>query len=283
MAEFFVLDREPVRQGLPLVIALGGIIDAGQAASVFGTHLTTTMEAERIGGFNSDALFDYRQHRGAARLMQGRYVMATLPGISLFEVTDAAGSPMLLLSGPEPDFGWLQLTSKIAELVERFDVPLVVYVGAVPWAAPHTRPVGIIGHGTNRMVLARYPGPTDDLTVPVTITALVEMSVAGAGRDVLGFVAKVPQYVANERFEPAVGALAAAVGPAIGLQIPPVSEGTSEVLARLDRQAATFPPLRDLIAAFEHAYDEHDESGAMGQLPSGDELAAQIEEYLAEQ
>ncbi|WP_278256054.1 PAC2 family protein [Nocardioides convexus] len=62
---------------------------------------------------------------------------------------DHGGAPYLLLHGPEPDIRWEAFCRAVREVVERFRVRLVVSMGSVPMAVPHTRPIAITHHANN--------------------------------------------------------------------------------------------------------------------------------------
>ena len=50
------------------------------------------------------------------------------------------GNDLLLLVGAEPDHQWQTFVGDVTDLFVRFDVRLVVGLGAYPAAVPHTRP-----------------------------------------------------------------------------------------------------------------------------------------------
>ena len=78
---------------------------------------------------------------------------------------DRRGTPYLLLHGPEPDTHWEAFAAAVRAVVRHFGVRLVVSMGSVPMAVPHTRPVMATNHATRpELLLARehLAGPDPD-------------------------------------------------------------------------------------------------------------------------
>lgn len=272
---------EPSRDGLPLVVAINGIVDAGRCATAVGTGLLVAGNARTLLEFETDALYDYRQHRGGARIVNGRVVGVALPALALFECTDEESEPFLLLTGNEPDMAWNGLVSAVAEFCDRFSVSRIAIVGGLPWASPHTRPIRFVATGTNPLLNAGHPQPRPDLTAPLTIGALLEMA-ASERRPVFSVFAQVPQYAANEQFDPAVVELLRLLGRQTGRRFSEDGLNPESVVARLDRHTRAYPPLRGLVATLEMHYDQLGRTGP-DSLPDAEALAAQVQAYLAEQ
>jgi hypothetical protein len=104
-----------------------------------------------------------------------------------------------------------------------------------------------------------------------------------AGRATLGSWARVPHYVAGE-YPAAAVALLQRLGEHLGISI---DTGDLEGQAashreRLDEAAAGSPEVQAHITALEGAYDADvaDESGLSGPLPTGDQIAAELERFL---
>src|SRR5699024_3424415 len=50
-------------EGIPMLIALQGYADAGQAIAVSGNHLLEALDSSVVASFNLDDLLDYRARR----------------------------------------------------------------------------------------------------------------------------------------------------------------------------------------------------------------------------
>src|SRR3954468_16523207 len=110
---------------------------------------------------------------------------------------DRLGSPYLLMSGPEPDIRWEGFAKAVRAVVEHFSVRLVVSLGSVPMAVPHTRPVQLTNHATAKRLLVQENVWRGEIRVPASAQSLLELRLGEWGFDSMGFVAHIPHYVAQ--------------------------------------------------------------------------------------
>ncbi|MFF2143777.1 PAC2 family protein [Kitasatospora sp. NPDC058190] len=278
--------------GLVLLHHFEGFMDAGEAGGQVVAHLLETGSPQVVARFDHDRLVDYRARRPAMVFDREQWTSYDPPEILLQLVRDAAGAPFLLLSGPEPDVEWERFTRAVRELVERFEVRLVLDFHGIPMGVPHTRPVGLTPHGNRLDLAAGYPQWFEQAQVPGSAQALLEYRLAEAGHDVLGFAVHVPHYVARSAYPAAAVLILEAVQSATGLVLPGklLRERVGEVYADIEEQLSQGDgELRSAIRGMEGQYDAV--AGAEGResllaepvdLPSADELGRRFEEFLAE-
>ncbi len=278
--------------GLVLLHHFEGFMDAGEAGAQVVAHLLETGEPQVVARFDHDRLVDYRARRPAMVFDREQWSSYEPPEILLQLVHDAAGSPFLLLTGPEPDVEWERFAAAVRELVERFDVRLTLDFHGIPMGVPHTRPVGLTPHGNRMDLAAGYPQWFEQAQVPGSAQALLEFRLAEAGHDVLGFAAHVPHYVARSAYPAAAVLIMEAVQSATGLVLPGtlLRERVDEVYADIEEQLAHGDgELRSAIRGMEGQYDAV--AGSQGResllaepvdLPSADELGRRFEQFLAE-
>ncbi|MEU1508548.1 PAC2 family protein [Kitasatospora sp. NPDC005748] len=278
--------------GLVLLHHFEGFMDAGEAGGQVVAHLLEEGEPQVVARFDHDRLVDYRARRPAMLFDREHWASYAPPEILLQLVHDAAGSPFLLLTGPEPDVEWERFGAAVRRLVERFEVRLTLDFHGIPMGVPHTRPVGLTPHGTRLDLAAGYPQWFEQAQVPGSAQALLEYRLAEAGHDVLGFAVHVPHYVARSAYPAAAVLILEAVQSATGLVLPGtrLRERVGEVYADIEEQLAHGDgELRSAIRGMEGQYDAV--AGAEGResllaepvdLPSADELGRRFEQFLAE-
>jgi proteasome assembly chaperone (PAC2) family protein len=132
--------NEPV-----LVICLEGWIDAGLGANLAIGALLSTITTEVLATFDTEYFIDQRARRPIVRISDGVTAELTWPEIQLRYGHDGDGADIIFLVGPEPDFHWSDFVDVVTDAAGRFDVRMVVGLGAFPAPTPHTRPVRIIG------------------------------------------------------------------------------------------------------------------------------------------
>src|SRR5690625_4035380 len=110
------------RDGLTLVHALPGMVDAGSACRIASTYLRDELRHLRLVTFDADELLDYRGSRPQAVFDGTSYTSVDIPDLTLWLMYDEADRPFLFLDGPEPDLQWRRLAEALTALVEFFDV-----------------------------------------------------------------------------------------------------------------------------------------------------------------
>jgi predicted ATP-grasp superfamily ATP-dependent carboligase len=290
--ELYELDlATPDVGGAVMLVYLDGFMDAGAAGRLLTEHLLETFEHETVARFDTDRLLDYRSRRPLMVFDKDHWESYEAPRLETHLLTDSAGTPFLLLNGPEPDHEWELFTAAVASLADRLGVGTAVTYFGVPMGIPHTRPLGVLGHATRPgLVTSRMQLPSK-LQVPASATSLLELRLGEAGRDAIGFAVQVPHYLAQAAYPTAALTLLDAVGEVTGLELPAeaLREAAERTNTLIDRQVAESTEIADLVHGLEEQYDaameqEGDDLLSEGeQLPTADELAAQFEQFLAEQ
>ncbi|MCU1692483.1 MAG: proteasome protein [Frankiales bacterium] len=281
-----------------LVQALDGFVDAGNATSLARTALLDRLPSQVVAVFDHDQLHDYRARRPPMLFVEDHWETYEAPQLALHRVEDETGVPFLLLAGPEPDAQWERFTAAVQQLVEHFDVRLTVGLNAIPMALPHTRPVGVIAHSRDKELVAGYEPWIGTVQVPASAGHLIEHRLADVGHSTAGFAVHVPQYVSQADFPAASVVLLREVGKMTGLTLPLADLEAAAVRTRdaIDAQVAGSEEVAAVVAALEAQYDAFvagrgkksllDADGSLldseGELPSADELGAELERFLAE-
>ena len=108
-----------------LVVGMEGWIDAGLGASTAMATLLASVTTEPVATFDVDTLLDHRARRPIVRIVDGVNTGLRWPEIELRGGHDADGHDLLLLVGPEPDHQWRAFTAAVGELAMSFGVSLV--------------------------------------------------------------------------------------------------------------------------------------------------------------
>jgi predicted ATP-grasp superfamily ATP-dependent carboligase len=268
-----------------LVIALEGWVDAGLGAATAIASMLAAGTSELVATFDGDHFLDQRARRPVVHLVDGVNTEITWPQTQLRSAHDEAGNDVLYLVGPEPDFHWRGVVDAMVELSLRFGTRLAVGLGAFPAPAPHTRPVRLVATAPPSCaeLIERVGRSRGELEVPAGVSSALEVGFADAGIDMVTIWARVPHYVAAMAFPEASAALVDGLASLAGLsldssdlhraadasrrQVDQVISGNSEHVA--------------MVRKLEESVDAS-EGNPLGidTLPSGDELAAELEQFL---
>lgn len=275
-----------------LIQALSGFVDAGAAVRLVREHLLGTGEPTLIARFDLDQMFDYRSRRPTMQFVEDHWESFEEQSLAMHLLTDDAATPYLLLAGPEPDLQWDRFTEAVITLVERFQIRLTVGMTAIPMAVPHTRPTGITAHATRKDLVADYQPWLQRVQVPASAGNLLEFRLGQRGHDAVGFAAHVPHYLAQNSYPAAAETLLTSVSRATGLALTtaPLQEAAEALRATVDDQVAASDEVASHVRGLEEQYDALIQSrqsqrllSGESELPTADELGAELERFLAEQ
>ncbi|WP_312868459.1 proteasome assembly chaperone family protein [Amycolatopsis pithecellobii] len=292
--ELYEVDSElPELSGAVLLHQLDGFVDAGMAAKTVTEHLESRLEHTVVARFDVDRLVDYRARRPMMTFDVDHWSDYEAPELVVRLFHDEAGTPFLLLTGPEPDREWERYAAAVRSLVERWQLRMVVSAYGIPMGAPHTRPLGVTAHASRAELIGDYQSVFNRVQVPGSAVSLTELRLAEAGHDAVGFAAHVPHYLAQSRYPAAGVTLLGSISRMTGLSIP--DEALVESARRTDseiaRQVAESDEVAEVVAALERQYDafvdakdkENLLAGDVTQMPTAEELGAEFERFLAEQ
>jgi hypothetical protein len=290
-----VAELEGIGDGPVMVTALDGFLDAGSASALAVGHLLESSAGRVVASFEVDEFYDYRARRPPMSFVRDHYSDYEAPRLVVRLMHDDRRAPYLLLTGPEPDVRWEAFAEGVRAVIESFDVRLTVSMGSVPMAVPHTRPVQVTNHATAKRLLVADNVWRGEIRIPSSAQSLLELRLGEWGHDATGFVAHIPHYVAQFGYPEAAAAMLRQVGVVTGLQwdTAALDAAADARQAEIGEQVAESEEVRAVVAGLEQQYDAFhsggpnllgDEDGSMpdaSELPTGEELGAQFEQFLA--
>ena len=262
-----------------LVVTLGSFVDAGHSQKLVDHHLLNSLRSHALGHFDIDQLLDYADHRPSIVFDRDHLTRYAPPAIALHQVTDAAGTDFLLLSGPEPSLQWERMAAAIAHLVDQFGVQLTVLAQAIPAPAPHTRPVAVTPYASNPALLEGHEPMLGAFQMSSTFTSMLTVRLSEQGHDVIGLVAHVPHYVADLDYPPSAVALLGELGRTASLELPTTAldVAAATTLVNVSQQVEASPEVAEVVHQLEEQYDAFMEgrrriTAEAEDIPSADEI-----------
>jgi predicted ATP-grasp superfamily ATP-dependent carboligase len=290
-----IVDDVPELDGLTelaMVLVLDGFLDAGSSAAIAARHLVGQASGGRVvATFEVDEFHDYRARRPAMSFVRDHYEQYDAPRLVVRMLTDDAGSPYLLMHGPEPDNKWEAFAATVRHVVEQLGVSRVIGLGAVPMAVPHTRPIAVTHHANNPALLSTDSPWRGELRIPSSAQALLELRLGESGHDAMGFVAHIPHYLAQLDFPEAALSLLEHVERAAGIAVDLTDLRTAA--RERDEEIATYlgsnTDVLEVVQALEQQYDAFARAESEGSsllaadepIPTGEEIGRQFEQFLA--
>jgi hypothetical protein len=277
-----VLDR-PV-----LVVALEGWVDAGLGADGAISALLSAGPTELVATFDGESLIDQRARRPVVHIARGVNEGLTWPVIQMRLGQDLAGADVCFLVGPEPDFRWPTFVNSVVGLCRDLKIRMVVGLGAFPAPAPHTRPVRLAATAPPESAdLVTQVGIVQgEIDVPSGVWGALELALGQADIAVVGLWARVPHYVSGMAFPSASAALLDGLASVAGLSVDASALHTAAdaSLRQVDDLISKSSEHTAMVRQLEHSVDTAEGNPLdVGQLPTGDELAAELERYLRDE
>jgi proteasome assembly chaperone (PAC2) family protein len=291
--DYVAFDREPPRTLTTLVMAFGGWIDAGRAATGAVRHLISELHAERVASIDPEEFFVLTQERPEVRLRPDGEREIHWPRSEFFAgPSQSDGTGVLLFCGPEPHQRWRTYTTAFLDVAARCGVRRIVSLGALLASAPHTRPVRVSARCSEpdvRSVLEAwgiYRVPTYE--GPTGISSVVLDAAARRGIEHVGFMGQAPHYLQDVENPVAVQALVSYVARLLHVSADTsgFTEAINEFRTQIDRAVARDRATREHVKRLEQQYDA--ESAEERQpLPDGeldsDKLMRDVEDFLRKQ
>lgn len=280
-------------RGPVLVHGLEGFSDAGQAIEGVTDHLRDSQDAQLIVEFDVDQLIDYRSRRPHLKYSFDHFAGYDEPAIQIHAVKDTKGTSYLLLSGLEPDLRWDGFTESVVDLAGAFGVRMSIGLGSIPLGVPHTRPTNASAHASDVDLIRGFTAWPGEFSVPGNVGSLLELRMSEHGIPSAGFTVHVPQYLSQTAYPAAVLNLVDSISKVGELDLPTgeLEKAAEDFTAQVNAQISHNPEILTAVEQMEKQYDEFMEA-RMGSdslnpggkpLPSGDEIGAEFERFLAQQ
>jgi proteasome assembly chaperone (PAC2) family protein len=271
-------DLAPLRNPVMLV-ALRGLFDIGAVATSALDWMLKERDATVVADIDPDPFFDFTEERPEQFIDEDGDPQVRWPENEFMIIRYPEGArDMIVLNGVEPHVSWGTFSQCIVNVAQGLGCNLVVSLGAAAEQTPHTRVPLVVGSTTNtdlaqRLGLSRpqYQGPTG--VAGVMLDALEKASIPSVSLRV-----GVPHYLMQAQHPKSAAALLQHLQHVLG--IPTDHANLVEEMSRWqelhdaavegDREASAY------VRMLEQRYDMQMERN----IPSGDDLAAELEEFL---
>jgi proteasome assembly chaperone (PAC2) family protein len=271
-------DLAPLRNPVMLV-ALRGLFDIGAVATSALDWMLKERDATVVADIDPDPFFDFTEERPEQFIDEDGDPQVRWPENEFMIIRYPEGArDMIVLNGVEPHVSWSTFSQCIVNVAQGLGCNLVVSLGAAAEQTPHTRVPLVVGSTTNsdlasRLGLSRpqYQGPTG--VAGVMLDALEKASIPSISLRV-----GVPHYLMQAQHPKSAAALLQHLQHVLG--IPTDHANLVEEMSRWqelhdaavegDREASAY------VRMLEQRYDMQMERN----IPSGDDLAAELEEFL---
>lgn len=274
-------DIEPLRNPVMLV-ALRGLFDIGGVATSALDWMLKERHFAVVADIDPDPFFDFTQERPEVFTDENDERQIRWPENEFTVIRYPEGArDMVVLNGVEPHVSWGVFTQSVVEVAKGLGCTLVISLGAAAEQVPHSRVPFVVGSTTNddlasRLGLSRpqYQGPTG--VAGVLLDALDQAKLPNISLRV-----GVPHYLMHAQHPKSAAALLQHLQHVLG--IPTDHANLQKEISRWqelhDAAVEGDPQASAYVEMLEHRHDQLVEKN----MPSGDDLAAELEEFLRNQ
>lgn len=278
-AELTWYDDLPSLRRPLLLVAFEGLFDAAEAATTALQWIRQRTESSAVAMIDPETFFNFQEARPTVRIDGDGSRVIDWPTTEIYSVSTDSPRDLVVMTGVEPHLRWPSFADHVLEVARRSGCEMVVTVGAFIGMVPHTRPFSVTGSAVHpdlasRLNLSRpsYQGPTGVVGV---INARLERS----NIPVISLRVEVPHYVPGPPNPKATQALLRRLEQTTGVETgyEDMDTDVTEWMGRVDQAVMADEESRDYVERLERQVDTDEEL-----LPTGDDLAAELELFLRE-
>jgi proteasome assembly chaperone (PAC2) family protein len=278
-------DETPELRDPVLIAAFAGWSDAGGAASAASQYLVERWRAAPLAKIDAQDFYDFTQLRPTSRWV-GDVRHIDWPE-NAFHYYKTEERDLIIFNGIEPHLQWKAYLDAFTEVITRFQVKLVITLGAMFVEYPHTRPMRITGNAPDPEMAARaglrprggggrYQGPTG-------ISGVLGVSLRDLDVPAATVWANVPHYVSAAPNPPATLALLKAVTSMLEVEVPMgrMVRASTAFETQLTEATSKNPEVSEYVRTLEERVDAEQATTELpAELPPTENLLEDIEAFL---
>jgi proteasome assembly chaperone (PAC2) family protein len=277
---FVEFESRPDLSRAVLICAFRGWNDGGEAASTAAAYLRDRWSAKRFARLDPEEFYDFQVSRPFVRLEDGVTRRIEWPANDFFHAALPQRDVVVLL-GIEPNVRWKTYVGSLVETAKGLEVDSFVTLGAFLADVPHTVPSPIAGTAPDPDLAERLGIATSRYEGPTGIVGVLQDAAARAGMGSVSFWAAVPHYLPAGPNPKA--ALALVEKLSTFLEVPVETDTLSRAAATWEEQVSQMVEQNDDLKGYVQRLEEGAGRGEdMGDIPTGDALAAELERFLRE-
>jgi proteasome assembly chaperone (PAC2) family protein len=272
-----------------LLMAFAGWNDAAESATNAARFLRQSWNGQPLATLDPEEFYHFGLTRPQVHFKPGTMEREITWPETEFTLCATEKLPRDILIGVaiEPHLRWKTYCQAILEMARELEVGLVVTLGALLAEVPHTRPVRLTGFATDPELAkvlgvrpTRYEGPTG-------IVGVLSSTARAAGFATASLWANVPHYISAVENPRATIALVQRFNRL--LDAPLDFHELEEAGAQFDAQLAEVLSQNRKVANYVRKLEQKDTEPEeppqepAGELPSAQDLVAEIERFLRQQ
>ena len=272
-----------------LVLAFAGWNDAGDSATFAAKFLSQRLGAHKFASLDPETFYNFVEKRPQVRLRNNEREILW-PANEFSYARDARLVQDVIVGiGVEPHLRWRAYIDSILQVVQQCQVELVVTLGALLADVAYSRPVRITGSASDPALAQRLHLSTSRYEGPTGIVGTLNDACKRQGLPAITIWANVPHYITASPNIKAALVLVRRVFTLLDFSadLNDLESAASDFDRRVANVLASDAKVAEYVRRLEERDEDEDEEeeypGNTDALPSGEDLARELEEFLREQ
>ncbi|MEZ5376986.1 MAG: PAC2 family protein [Acidimicrobiales bacterium] len=276
MTELTWNERPTLRRPL-LLIAFEGLFDAAEAATDALGWIRERNDSVQVAEIDGETFYNFVEIRPTVRIAGSGGRVIDWPGARVWAVRTDSVRDLLVMTGTEPQLRWGTFADLILDVARQSGAEMAVTVGAMVSMVPHTRPFTITGSAANPELARRLNLDRPTYEGPTGIAGVINERLDRSGLPVMSLRVAVPHYVPSPPNPKATRALLRSIQKTTGVPTgyEELDGAVNEWVKRVDQAVGSDEETTNYVARLERQVDSNEDL-----LPSGDDLAAELEAFL---
>ena len=282
-----IVHEEPAQKLPTMIVAFAGWPDAAEAATGAIRHLVDKLPATKFAEIDPEEFYDFTIVRPETRVNdEGERVVHWPTNDFYAYAPEQESQGLLLYVGTEPNLRWREFSGILIEVAKRSGVELVVSLGALLDAVPHTRETRVTGRASSGELAQKvewlgirnsgYQGPTGIHTAfmdACTKNGLAHASLWGHS----------PHYINTSPNPKVTHGLLTKLRTLVEFDVDPdeLQDARDSFQQELTEALAKQADMAAYVRELERRYDSEEEP--TGEMPSSEAMVEELEHYLKSQ
>ncbi len=261
-----------------LIVAFGGWFDAGSCATDSVDHLAGRFGAHRVAEIDPEEFFDFQEVRPEVSFTEEGEREIRWPSNEIHAARTEGTHDLLLLAGVEPRLKWRTFVHNLVEVIDTLGVEMVITLGAMVAAVPHTRPPRVTASSGDPELARRLGLDLPSYQGPTGIVGVIHQTLGERSVPAVSLRVGVPHYVSGPSNPKGRQSLLAELQRVTGVETGhgDLAAAVLEWEERVGSAVAGDPEVAEYVRGLEEEAD----SRAEDEIPTGEHLAAEFERFL---
>lgn len=257
-------------------MAYGGLFDAGSAATQALEWIRDHTDSVEIAEIESENFFNFQEQRPIVTLQDSMRTVSW-PSTKVWACRTDSMRDLVVMTGVEPHLQWRTFADHVVEIARRSGAEVSATIGAMVAMVPHTRPFAVTGSAPNVALAERLGLGQPTYQGPTGVVGVINERLDHFDLPVISLRVAVPHYVPASPSPKAIQSLLRRIEQVTSAktQYEELDGEASDWVRRVDTAVASEPESQSYVKRLESQVDSNEES-----LPSGDDLAAELEAFL---